>query len=71
MTTVAANPNVPPIPSPGLDQRQLATTALALKQGVESLGGTRGDPMGRAVTFNDLVRLGLTTELAIKARIAG
>jgi hypothetical protein len=37
----------------------LLTTTKSLQQGVESLGGYRGGLTGRAVTFDDLIGLGL------------
>lgn len=57
------NPNVPaiPVPTPGAG---LFPTVRALKDGVESLSGQRGSILDRAVTFNDLVRMGLITESA-------
>jgi hypothetical protein len=58
-----ANPNVPQIPAPR--PNSLIVTVEALKQAVDSLSGFRGSQLGRAVTFNDLVRLGLTTENAV------
>jgi hypothetical protein len=53
------NKNVPQVQEPVADLGSLLTTVKSLKQGVESLGGYRGEMVGRAVTFNDLVGLGL------------
>jgi hypothetical protein len=64
-----SNKNVLPIQRPLADLGALATVAEQLRQGVESLGGLRGDWLGRAVTFNDLVALGLVSEATIKAKI--
>ena len=55
----ARNPNTPPIPSPQVMLGSLANTALALKQAVDSLTGATGNPSSRAVTFDDLVNLGV------------
>jgi hypothetical protein len=38
----------------------------ALREGVQSLGGQRGDPNNRAVTLNDLIILGLVTPAQIR-----
>lgn len=65
MSSPKPNPNVPPVPQPFADVGSLAYVALALKQGMDSLGGNAGvgsDPLGRAVTFNDLIALGLITK---------
>ena len=59
MSNPSPNPNVPSIPQPIADVGALAVVAQALKQGVDSLAGNRGNPSDRAVTFNDLVNLGL------------
>lgn len=61
---MARNPNVPAIPVPTATQSGLHATVSALKMGVESLAGQRGGELDRAVTFNDLVRLGLVTGAA-------
>lgn len=57
------NKNVPQVQNPVADLGSLATTVRSLKQGVESLGGYRGSLPGRAVTFDDLVGLGLLTPI--------
>ena len=53
------NKNVPQIGEPVADLGSLLTVTKSLKQGLESLGGYRGDMASRAVTFIDLVGLGL------------
>ena len=58
-STPKPNPNVPQIPQPQADVGALAFVVQALKQGVDSLAGNRGDPRARAVTFNDLDALEL------------
>jgi hypothetical protein len=57
------NPNVPSIPQPVADLGALTVVAQSLKQGVDSLGGSRGKSGDRAVTFNDLASMGLTGSL--------
>lgn len=56
---LTSNKNVPQVQEPVADLGSLLTTVKSLKQGVESLGGYRGELPGRAVTFNDLTGLGL------------
>jgi hypothetical protein len=65
--TTFSNPNVPHIQRPLAELGSLATVTESLRQGVESLGGHRGGPLDRAVTLQDLVILGLTTEAQIMA----
>jgi hypothetical protein len=60
------NPNVAPIPNPVNNLDSVLQVVVALKEGVESLAGQRGDPMGRAVTFADLAQLGLVTAAEAK-----
>jgi hypothetical protein len=67
--TVAPNNNVPPINNPIADLNALAVTVGQMQQGVQSLGGTRGDPMNRACTLNDLVKLGLVTVADMQAAL--
>ena len=67
--TVASNFNVPPVNAPIADLNGLVVSVGQLRQGMESLGGTRGDPMNRACTLNDLVKLGLVTAAAVKAAL--
>lgn len=65
MSEPGVNPNIGQIPNPG--PQSLQQSVEAIKQAVDSLAGFRGDQLGRAVTFNDLIRLGLTTELAARS----
>jgi hypothetical protein len=64
-STPGPNPNVPPIPHPVAEVGSLLNSVRALQQGVESLAGTRGSQINRAVTFNDLTKLGLASTTAI------
>lgn len=47
------------IPEPYEDVKSLRTTAMATKELAETLAGTRGLPTDAAVTWDDLVSLGL------------
>jgi hypothetical protein len=47
------------IPEPLQELGSLRATALATKELVESLAGQRGDPRDAAVTWQDLIDLGL------------
>jgi len=47
------------IPEPLQEIGSLRATALATKELVESLAGQRGDPRNTAVTWQDLIDLGL------------
>lgn len=49
----------PPIPDPAADTVALRSTALALKETAEMLTRQRGDRSLSAVTWQDLVELGL------------
>jgi len=51
----------PSIPLPGVTPHAQQETLLALKQAIETLGGLKGDGAASAVTFDDLVALGLVT----------
>jgi hypothetical protein len=66
---VRANPNTSPIPPLAFGQagelRNLGAIITALKGGMESLTGQRGDPANRAVTFKDLVNYGVLTPQAL------
>jgi hypothetical protein len=53
-------PGIPPA-GPGIDPRTQAVLR-PLKEIIEIREGLRGDPLERAVTLGDLVRLGLITE---------
>lgn len=66
----APNTNVPPVPPPIADTMALTVVVQALKQGMDSLSGRAGSPMNRAVTFNDLVSLQLTTALQAAGSLA-
>lgn len=52
---------MPQIPAPNANLQSLTQVTQALKQSVDSLGGSRGNPSDRAVTFNDLVAMKLVT----------
>jgi hypothetical protein len=54
-----SNPNVPAIQKPTLDPTAVAQTVMTLTEGVNSLAGQSGAPTARAVTFDDLIALGL------------
>lgn len=60
---LSSNKNVPQVQNPLADLGSLVTTVRSLKEGVESLGGYRGSLPGRAVTFDDLLALGLLTPI--------
>lgn len=64
-TNPRSNPYTPPIPQPTANVDNLAACVLALKAGVESLIGHRGDASNRAVTFNDLVSFGFLSPSAV------
>jgi len=66
-TSLSRNPNVPAMGQPLADLQSLVSIATQLKQGVESLGGQRGNMLDRAVTLRDLVALNLTTVDIIRA----
>lgn len=57
----APNPNTPQSPPPVTNLGALAYCVQQLKQAVDSLGGLRGQPTNRAVTFDDLISVGLLT----------
>ena len=65
MSKPGVNLNVPPVPEPIANLQSLTFVARALRQGVDSLGGNRGDQFNRAVTFSDLVDLGIVTRVQI------
>lgn len=69
MSSPASNPNVPAVPQPSSDPASVPFVLSRLREGVESLSGHRGDPLARAVTFNDLITLGLVTAVQVKARL--
>jgi hypothetical protein len=51
----------PTIPHPTHDPLALNQTAMALKETVEILTATRGERLSAAVTWQDLIDLGLIT----------
>jgi hypothetical protein len=61
MTT--RNPHIPHMARPLARVEALVTVTEQLRQGMESLAGDRGDSLDRAVTFNDLLKLGLITQV--------
>lgn len=77
MSNPVPNANVPQIPQPLADVGALVYAVRAIKQGMDSLAGYRGAPNDRAVTFNDLLSLGVVTSvgraavLGVTAIIAG
>lgn len=66
---MAINPRIPTMNRPLANVEALVTVCEQLRQGMESLGGTRGNPLDRAVTFNDLIALGLVTQVDINAKL--
>jgi hypothetical protein len=50
---------LPTIPEPYENLPSLRVATMALKEGVEMLSGQRGDADDCAVTWGDLIRLGL------------
>lgn len=66
---MAANKNVPQVTRPLANLPSLVTVIEQLRQGVESLGGLRGDPLDRAVTLADLVQLGLVDAATIRVKL--
>jgi hypothetical protein len=66
---MAVNPRIPVVGRPLADLQALVTVCEQLRQGMESLGGTRGNPLDRAVTLNDLIALGLVSEATVKTRL--
>lgn len=62
MSSPRRNPNVPAIPT--VVPTALLPAVRAMKEGIESLSGQRGALEDRAVTFADLIRLGLITSPA-------
>jgi hypothetical protein len=67
------NPNVSQIPQPVANLGALVNVTQVMKQGVDSLAGNRGRPTDRAVTFNDLINLGVVVSNggSIGADVAG
>lgn len=63
----APNPNVPQIPTPQANVGALAVCVQFLKQAVDNLAGYRGKPTNRAVTFDDLVSLGIASTTVVQS----
>lgn len=57
--TPGPNTNFGQIPAPQVNVDALANVSLALKRAVDSLAGFAGTPTSRAVTFDDLIKLGI------------
>ena len=70
-TRPVANPFVGPIPAPTTDQNNIVACIEALKAGVESLAGQRGDATNRAVTFEDLIEFGLIELSTVQSPTGG
>jgi len=66
---VAPNPGVPALDQPQADLVSLRTVLVQARLGLQSLGGQRGGPLDRAVTLQDLVSLGLTTQADILGKL--
>lgn len=58
-------PKYPAINEPTTDGASLRESVLNLKEGVEMLTRQRGDPIASAVTWADLVALGLIDAAAV------
>lgn len=63
----APNPNTPQSPTPQANVGALAFCVQQLKQAVDSLCGFRGKPTNRAVTFDDLVNLGIASTTVVQS----
>ena len=67
------NPNVPDVSVPLADVTALTACVTQLRNGIRSLAGLTGPTANRAVTFNDLATIGLTTVVsrvtALEARM--
>ena len=57
------------IPSPVAEAESLRATALATKEVVEAISGQRGSYLNAAVTWQDLVNLGLITLSQVPVRL--
>ena len=66
-THPGSNPFTPPVPAPTTDVNNLRACVEALKAGVESLTGQRGDATNRAVTFRDLIGYGVLNPAAVQS----
>lgn len=63
---IGPNTNVPAIQEPLADVGSLAQVVKALRQGLQSLAGARGNIIDRAVTFADLVGLRLISGASLQ-----
>lgn len=59
----------PPIPDSTTDPASLRATDLAIKETLEILTRQRGDPLLAAVTWGDLVALGLITSAQVPVKL--
>jgi hypothetical protein len=59
----------PAIPNPSADPVALRSTGIALKETVETLTLQRGNPLNAAVTWQDLVNLGLITAAQVPVKL--
>lgn len=60
-----SNRQFPAVPDPGVTTQGNHAALVALKQGYEVLTDQRGDGTAAAVTWQDLVNLGLITPLQV------
>lgn len=65
MSSPDVNRNIPQPGRPVAELNSLTTVVTLLKQGMESLAGYRTGPLDRAVTFNDLISLGLISAVVV------
>lgn len=65
------NPNVPAVTQPLATAEANTRVLLQVRQGMQSLAGQIGGPYDRAVTFNDLVDLGMATRLQLDGGSVG
>lgn len=63
-------PKYPAVSEPTTDGASLRESVLNLKEGVEMLTRQRGDPIASAVTWADLVALGLINAADVPKIIA-
>ena len=56
------------IPVPGMDPASMHATIMGIKELVEDLAGQRGNRNATAVTWGDLVRLGLIKQQDVPIR---
>lgn len=65
------NPGVPQTPAVQADLQALTEVCRRFKQGLDSLAGYAGDILGRAVTYNDIINLGLVSTATVTAQGGG